>query len=1537
MNQQRSRRYRAAYAREAAIHALAAEGDAVLDTSDSSSDEEDMRTASGAVGAAAAAGADVVEPDNEPVDDDAIDDADAKVAGIDNGEEDTFDPNCITPGTAFMTELTAGLVHFTQRMVDSHPLWQGLKVIVSGADVPGEGEHKILEFLRCKKAASMLAGSAPAKPLKHCIYGLDADLVLLGLATHEPHVVLLREATGRRPGRTLGSTALTVWALAEKPRTGGGPPLSKAAAGKAAFWGQEETGGCLPRGLRPRGAVSYEYLWISMLREYLDVEFRAALTEHSVSTVSGEASIAPRESGDVPWEATYDLERCIDDFVLLVTLVGNDFLPALPGFRIDNGDLDSILATYKTLLASTGHISATHLISDTCERAPGEEGFVGGIHFGRLEVLLRELIGVEKIALRTMLDLMAEFHDAEGLLPQADAEDATGFGGFHSDDSEADDVGESDDDAWFADPPDGAAAVAAASDGAVVGGSPVTAGSGTAEAELVEIPEYKVDYYHSKFEGLDARDPTGAAKIRTIVADYCAGLRFVLAYYYAGVPSWTFYYPHHFAPLVSDLCTQSEGGGLRETLGEFVVAESAAHAAFEPGEPFLPLHQLLAVLPPASAHLVPQAYRRLMMREGPASDGGAEDSLAEFFPSIEDVRLDDEDAKADWEAVLCLPFVDASRLVTVANGVEEALTEPERARNQHGVASLIRSMRPERDESAGDPRESGVGIAQEALLIASSEPRGAALPPPPVLASLFGTVEDCVASVDVGPVDSLAEMLSDLPRGAISAAGGPRQFNPSCAAGATPVGWPSLRSAAGQLPSLYAMQRVGSDVLGGSSRGDSAVLRIPQGVCGANGCRWMLESEVREGSTLLTVAEGLLGRVVNVLFPHSRNAIVTSVSSAAGVVRLPSAPLAVAQSAIPVSHLSVLPDGSLSLTPDLVVPKEFPVQFRKHAKAKSVKKAREWAARQARRDGGATTPGSDDGGAAPDRTSDTGAERSATQRPANEAVVDPHDKTKRKRWRTVAEAVSTATLKSCAIALCPEDREADEGVEDTVEGAAGGAVAPNGRQSVSKRQRAKQHLQACEVSVMVQATLITGEWRNSDGSLLWQTGRDVLVPVECCSMPVHTGHPVHDAVPFSFRRVASNIKLGAAPEDGLGDRALVLVQPSSPADAKLGALGGTCESGKPATLRRCQPCPRPLRVRIAEAACPTFLSAKATAAAAGVSEPVLLRVSDSLSVGGLRGGSVVVGLRLFARKGNFHRPGWSLSCGHDSVVFCDRVPALVAAYKAAFPALFVAIEARTSLALHCDQITPLLGDDDPSAASEVDRDRTRVAALVEAARQWRTSQGIGLNAPLMPPTSRRLPCATESITIVGEEPVTSATEAMTSQASAETLRVPTWSGQKRIVTTTTVDGQHVGMVEEVRVGNTVRCTGVAAGVPVGAIGTVVGIHYPAYNSGRAPVDNPSADSSGTAGGAGGHDASCPVCAVAAAGATGGKGNPLGPLARPRWADATVEVLWHAAHGSKGAPCAFPGVTPASSRFASDDAGRVTAIRASALVKVVSSA
>jgi 5'-3' exoribonuclease 1 len=100
-----------------------------------------------------------------------------------NNNSELFDSTCITPGTHFMYKLDRYLNYFFRKFL-SESNNKSLQIIYSSHTVPGEGEHKIVDYIR---------NLDDKNDLTHCMYGLDADLFMLSLGTHCPKFYLLRE------------------------------------------------------------------------------------------------------------------------------------------------------------------------------------------------------------------------------------------------------------------------------------------------------------------------------------------------------------------------------------------------------------------------------------------------------------------------------------------------------------------------------------------------------------------------------------------------------------------------------------------------------------------------------------------------------------------------------------------------------------------------------------------------------------------------------------------------------------------------------------------------------------------------------------------------------------------------------------------------------------------------------------------------------------------------------------------------------------------------------------------------------------------------------------------------------------------------------------------------------------------------------------------------------------------------------------------------------------------------------------------------
>ncbi|XP_047471890.1 5'-3' exoribonuclease 1-like isoform X1 [Penaeus chinensis] len=486
--------------------------------------------------------------------------------------EERFDSNCITPGTEFMVRLDAQLQYFVTCKISQDKMWQNCKVIYSGHQTPGEGEHKIMEYIRYSKSQPNYNPNT-----RHCLYGLDADLIMLGLTSHEPHFSLLREEV----------------------RFGGKQDNSRTPTA-------EET--------------TFHLLHLSLMREYINLEFYDL-----------------RDS--LPFK--YNLENIIDDWVLMGFLVGNDFIPHLPHLHINKEALPILYRTYKEVM-------------------PTLDGYLnigGKLHLGRFEKFMKKLAEFD---LENFNDLNADLK----YFNSKRSKDDKVFKGRHQRENNleaffGDDEGNEENGAFGALEED-------ALDNEEIKKKFERLGiqqdlmfeddEDTDSEETIfdaEFRQHKREYYMNKMEF----EHITPHELREQAEGYVRGIQWILNYYYNGVCSWSWYYPHHYCPYISDI-------------KDF--ANMEIH--FEMGKPFQPFEQLLAVLPPISMKLLPTAYHDLMLSEN--------SPLKKFYP--ETFRTDLNGKLQDWEAVVLIPFIDEEKLLTAMKPCNERLTKREKERNCHG-------------------------------------------------------------------------------------------------------------------------------------------------------------------------------------------------------------------------------------------------------------------------------------------------------------------------------------------------------------------------------------------------------------------------------------------------------------------------------------------------------------------------------------------------------------------------------------------------------------------------------------------------------------------------------------------------------------------------------------------------------------------------------------------------------------------------------------------------------------------------------------
>ncbi|CAH7686704.1 XRN 5'-3' exonuclease N-terminus-domain-containing protein [Phakopsora pachyrhizi] len=193
--------------------------------------------------------------------------------------------NAITPGTPFMKLQTDSLRHWIFHKLNTNPGWKQIQVIFSDSSIPGQGEHKFMEFIcRSRTQPSYNPNTI------HVIYGLDSDLIMLSLATHEPHFKSLREDVFSDERRRKGCH------LCGQPSH-----HSSQCQGKP-----KERANEFDVKLKLMDRKPFIFLNVSTLRDYIAIELNMVGTSFK-----------------------FELKRAINNWVLLILFIGNNFLPHL--------------------------------------------------------------------------------------------------------------------------------------------------------------------------------------------------------------------------------------------------------------------------------------------------------------------------------------------------------------------------------------------------------------------------------------------------------------------------------------------------------------------------------------------------------------------------------------------------------------------------------------------------------------------------------------------------------------------------------------------------------------------------------------------------------------------------------------------------------------------------------------------------------------------------------------------------------------------------------------------------------------------------------------------------------------------------------------------------------------------------------------------------------------------------------------------------------------------------------------------------------
>ncbi len=183
----------------------------------------------------------------------------------------------ITPGTEFMEKLHRRILKYIETRND-------IRIYYSSYHTPGEGEHKILQDIKQQKGSKT-----------YVIYGLDADLIFLSMASQKKNIYLLRESNQLRGGKG------------------------------------EEHGDLLAPDILEDVAEELDFVSMDEMRRCMNAKMAELID-----------TIQYQRTG-INFSDDLNLSN---DFIFICYFLGNDFLPHLPSVDIKTRGLDFLIDCY---------------------------------------------------------------------------------------------------------------------------------------------------------------------------------------------------------------------------------------------------------------------------------------------------------------------------------------------------------------------------------------------------------------------------------------------------------------------------------------------------------------------------------------------------------------------------------------------------------------------------------------------------------------------------------------------------------------------------------------------------------------------------------------------------------------------------------------------------------------------------------------------------------------------------------------------------------------------------------------------------------------------------------------------------------------------------------------------------------------------------------------------------------------------------------------------------------------------------------------